>query len=1042
VSAGRIYRRAQAPARVSLARLWSRPGRVALLLVGVAAAVGMFVGVLVGAVIARDLSLQQAVAGLPAAERSFRVDLVGLTAIDRRQDLAARRALAELESARPTRLVYYRDFWLDGQFVRFAGIDAPGAAVRLVSGRMPRTCEPQACEVLQIGSRGRARLDEGDIHLVRVGVGELHDPASFGPAFTGLRRQRAQASYPLSIVLLGPDSDAVDRLVPLRLLARTHSWVAPLRPSDLHEWQIDALLQRESRGQAALYQADPSFTLTGPDAALLDARERGDVYAHRTVLIGGAAAVALLGFAILAAVSLRRGLRAERRRLVQRGASRGQVAVAVLVEAGAIVVLGAALGIAAGALVTAAVAVGEGLPAAPTLRHALLNGRAAALLAAELVLALALVTWILTSDEPVERRPRLRPLDVAAIGAALAVAIGVSRGSFDPDVEASTNEAFLLLLPALIAFVGGVAAARLLGPVMALAERLARRGSIAVRLALLALARAPARTAATGAFLVVAIGLVVFAAAYRSTLERGARDQAAFSVPLDVTLSQGPSLFLPLDVASTSRYAHLAAGVHPYPVLRATADVAGVGTSIQAATALGIPSDALAAMHWRGDYAAAPRARLVRALRPDSAARLEGLRLPDEATATGLALRLRGAPLALDLVLQTASGSIERLPLGTAAPGRDVLSHPLGKALRRRGPLELLGVELELSPSGRAWLNHLGHEGRFLKAPSGSLSLDALTVTTPQGGRGLVRDWRGWVARGDQGSIARSGRGRLGVKYAFSDAVPFLLRPRQPTDGRPLRIVASPAVADAAGRGGLLTLDFYDTQVETRVVAVAKRFPTLGADEPFVIADGTALTTALDADAPGTGTPGELWLSVPDDQADTVTRALARPPYAGLEQLSRRRLSGAAEHEPLARGVVTTLGVTALVALVLALVGLWATVLGDLRDERDGLFDLEAQGAGPALLRKQMRIRTLALLAFGLLGGCALGFVLSRFVVSVVQVTATATHPDPPLVVDIGAGTVAPALGVLVLACLAAIEITLRHAFRGDVPERASWSLE
>jgi ABC-type antimicrobial peptide transport system permease subunit len=230
--------------------------------------------------------------------------------------------------------------------------------------------------------------------------------------------------------------------------------------------------------------------------------------------------------------------------------------------------------------------------------------------------------------------------------------------------------------------------------------------------------------------------------------------------------------------------------------------------------------------------------------------------------------------------------------------------------------------------------------------------------------------------------------------------------------------------------------------VEACVVAIAKRFPTLAPDEPFVIADGTALATALDADAPGTGEAGELWLSVPDDKDGSVTRALARPPYSGLEQLSRRRLSEAAGHEPLARGVVTTLGVTALVALALALVGLWATVLGDLRDERDGLFDLEAQGVGPGPLRKQMRIRALALLAFGLLGGCVLGFLLSRFVVSVVQVTATATHPDPPLVVDLGAGTVALALGVLVLACLVAIELTLRHAFRGDVPERASWSLE
>jgi hypothetical protein len=38
---------------------------------------------------------------------------------------------------------------------------------------------------------------------------------------------------------------------------------------------------------------------------------------------------------------------------------------------------------------------------------------------------------------------------------------------------------------------------------------------------------------------VVTIALLVFAAAYGATLDRGARDEAAFAVPLDVTLTPG-----------------------------------------------------------------------------------------------------------------------------------------------------------------------------------------------------------------------------------------------------------------------------------------------------------------------------------------------------------------------------------------------------------------------------------------------------------------------------------------------------------------------
>jgi ABC-type antimicrobial peptide transport system permease subunit len=169
---------------------------------------------------------------------------------------------------------------------------------------------------------------------------------------------------------------------------------------------------------------------------------------------------------------------------------------------------------------------------------------------------------------------------------------------------------------------------------------------------------------------------------------------------------------------------------------------------------------------------------------------------------------------------------------------------------------------------------------------------------------------------------------------------------------------------------------------------------------------------------------------------------LARSPFALLTTQSRADLAEQARSDPLARGVVYTLGVAALVALVLAIVGLWTTVVGDVRDERDALFDLEAQGAGPETLRRHLRLRALGLIVFGVVGGCVLGVVLSRLVVSLVKETAAATEPTLPLVTDLGTGTLAIALAALVVGALAAVEATVRQAFRADVPERASWSSE
>jgi hypothetical protein len=68
--------------------------------------------------------------------------------------------------------------------------------------------------------------------------------------------------------------------------------------------------------------------------------------------------------------------------------------------------------------------------------------------------------------------------------------------------------------------------------------------------------------------------------------------------------------------------------------------------------------------------------------------------------------------------------------------------------------------------------------------------------------------------------------------------------------------------------------------------------------------------------------------------------------------------------------------------------------------------------------------------------------VLSRLVVSLVQVTADATSPYPPLVPDAGIETVGIALAIMLAAAIVAVEVTVRQAFSGDVPERASWSLE
>jgi hypothetical protein len=1024
--------------RVAFARLRARPGRNGLLVLGVAAVAAMLVGVFGGAVISRELLVQKLVRDLPPGEQAFRAELVGIPVLTRehRPDRAAARALGELSTSKPTKYVAFRDFWVDSQFVRLGAIDGPAREVRLLSGRLPERCDATVCEVLQLGRRGRERLDEDEIHLRRVGIGRLEHRELFGSAFTGLRRQRAQASYPTSIVLLGPSAAALDRLRSLELLFRLTGWVVPAGSSSVHDWQIEGLLRRESRAQGVLADSDPAFVLSGPDAALLEAKARRDAYGARMALIGGSVAVGLFGFALVAAAGLRRGIAGERRRLAQRGATRAQQLVAALTEVSVITALGWIVGIVVGAVAIGAVAWRQGLPAGSVVSHALLTWDAAIVFTLGFLAAIVVLVAVVSAEERTEGRGRVRPLDVALAGLLLAVVVGLSRGALDADALEGRDRTFLLLLPALVCIAGGLAAARLLGPLMALAERLARRGSIALRLGLLALARSPARTAATGAFLVVSVALLVFAASYRATLDRGARDEAAFAVPLDVTLTSGASLAEPIDVGALADYERVARGTRAYPVLRATAVARGSGTSFESPTVLGLPHAAFARMAWRSDYSPTSRSQLAGRLRPAGDTALRVTRLPDGADRVRLGATLRGEPVALTLVLRDARGRFDRLPLGEIGPGHSTLGAkvPPGRA-------DLVALEVSLTSHGRAWFFHLAREVRVLKPPSGVLRLGPLTATGGNGAAELVTDWRGWVARGRTATLTEPA-GSARVAYHFEEPDSLFLRRAQPTDGLALPVVASRSVADAAGPNGLVTLEFVNVQVRARVVGVARRFPTVGEDEPFVVADATGLETALDADAPGAGTPGELWLAAPRHAAGALARELARPPFAQLARSTQDALYEQAHGDPLARGVSSVLGAAALVALLLAVAGLWLMVLSDLRDERDTFFDLEAQGAGPDTLRMHLRIRALLLLAFGVLGGLLLGFVLSRLVVSLVQVTGAATTPFPPLVLDVGAGSVAAGLAVLVAAGLVAVELTVRRAFRSAAPERASWSFE
>jgi hypothetical protein len=394
-----------------------------------------------------------------------------------------------------------------------------------------------------------------------------------------------------------------------------------------------------------------------------------------------------------------------------------------------------------------------------------------------------------------------------------------------------------------------------------------------------------------------------------------------------------------------------------------------------------------------------------------------------------LRARVRGAPVQLDVAAENEAGDAVLLRLRELGSGRFTTRTPA------IGRLKLVGLEVSVVAAEAVGLAHRAGEAVQAAIPQGSVVLGPLRV----GGRTLT-SWRGWVV---QGGAVRDGPELVRVSYAFTTGQTVLVRRRQATDGRPLRVIASPAIARAAGPGGGIVMDFGMGRVPARIVGVAARFP--GSEqqgEGFVVADESRLAVALDGSRPGTGRPTEVWLSAPPAEVRRVGKALGKSPLSSLVVASRSALEHALATDPLARGVTLTLEAAALLAVALAVLALWLALAGELGDERGELLDLEAQGVGPDTLRRQFRARSAVLVATALAGGAALGLLLSRLAVALVMLSAGGTTPEPPLRFEPAWTLDLIGLAGVAAAAAVAVELTTRHAFRGDTPGRPSWSLE
>lgn len=958
------------------ARARRRPGRWLWPVLGLTLAVAFACGVAAEGTIAGDRAARAALGRLSPLQRAVTVTQQGPA--DAATDRRARALLAQLGLPAPARTVLLNPVRLSGQVVRLAAIDP----LRGATGRSLAPCRARSCPVLRVGGRVRgSALRAPGVRIAIVASGRLRSAATLG--FT--------PTEPGQPLLVTGDVGGLAALPALRSVYRTDSWVSEPRLAGLHSWQLAGMQRRLTSAQSGL-AAQGALSLSAPIDALAGARDRAAAAPRRLLPAGGGALAALTMFVILAAYGLRRDQQAERERLRCGGARTAQLAIFSLLEATWLAAVSVLAGAALGIGVSALLAEQAGLPAGAVLSHSLLSGAGAGALAGGWAVAVGVIGGVLALGGG-------RMADVLALAAAAALALALTVGA------GGGNDGILAIVVApLTCLTAGALVYRGMGLLLRAGERLARHGPLALRLALLGLARAPVAPALATAFIAVSTGLAGFALAYRATLARGAFDEAAQQVPLDVLVGPSQSFIAPLAVAPLGRWRALAGhGGRVLSVRRTDASLPLHGDNLTL-QALGVPAGGLTAIRgWRASDGSAPLATLARRLAPTGPVRTPGPSLPGDARQ--LAVRVQaGTEVELSADLRSRTGAVTRVALGAASARPRLARARLPAA---GGPYELEALEVS-EPTGEELLN--GHQNGENPAAATQSTTTVSLGPVSAGGHLTVGAWHAWRGVGAARVTAATGSG---MRLAFdASGQPGVLRPRQPSDAGRVPVLTDPGTGAGAGPGGQLPLSVDGEPVNARVVGTVRRFPTLAGDGPgFVVADEATLAGALDASLPGQGRPDELWIATLHPRQ--LRAALRRAPLSQLSVGYRLDRARALRADPIARGVLGTLLVAAVAGIVLAIVGLLVALLGVLRDAAVQR-DLVVLGLGPRRLRHELHLRVLAAGTLGTVTGVVLAALLTRLVVGAVRAAGAVAVPDPPLV------AVAP-WGQLALLALAAV---------------------
>jgi FtsX-like permease family len=796
----------------------------------------------------------------------------------------------------------------------------------------------------------------------------------------------------------------------------------------------------------------PALALTTSLPAVLNGTAT-DLDVARSLLAICAILLAMLAAAALLAVA--RLLTAQREvesaMLTARGATRSQLVRLTAAEAIPLCVLAAAgggvLGVVLARLVAGtelAVAGGAGLAGTVGLAAV-----AAAVVAAG-ALVIMLVPALTTVSPGTARARRGRQAAISRVTRAgadlalvlLAVLAGWQLRHYSA-VSAGANGTFgvdpvVVIAPALALLGGTVVALRLLPAGGRAGDRLAARGrGLTAALASWQISRQPLRQGGAALLIVLAVATGTLVLCQRQSWSTSEHDQAAFGTGADVRVETTQ----PLTAAQAGALVRLPGVRHAmpaatFPQYASGADVLALDSSRAGQVTL-----------LRADQSALPAAALFGTIRPTGPA--PGVTLPgSHPTGVGLTARLGPASLGLapaivNVTVQDAAGDVYLVQAGTLpADGRD---HTLTVSLTSGVsgaiyPLRLTAVSVDYTLPAT-----------LPRAPV-SFAVDGVSGgpgTAPLPGTELA----GWIASASSSELvsarettgtsgpsalpatsARASSGRSEVVTFDSGyglaANPIAGLPPSAVSGQLALTAAAPVTilpgiatqgflaATNADIGSTVQADFNGLTIGVRIVAKVATFPTVTAGGGGLIVDLPTIQQLLTSDSVEPAQVTQWWLATNGRQTPPGLAASLPP---GSAVTSAAATEAALVGDPLSQVPQRALLAVAIAAVVLAITGFCVSIAAGVHQRRAENALLAALGVPPRTAAWQLCLEKLMLSLPSALVGLVLGVILAELLVPAITLTASATTPVPPVLIQFPwAQTLLLALAVAVLPVLAA----------------------